>query len=92
MSATVEEKRRKWKDWKKGGNKEEYLIAKKHAKRIVYLAKKKAEYQRLSEFKEKDVHRIAKQMRRENQDAVGDKCIKDDSGSLTLDDESMCLV
>ena len=35
-----------------------------------------------------DIFRLAKQMRRDNQDVIGEKCVKDDSGNLSLDDEA----
>ena len=31
-----------------------------------------------------DIFKIAKQLRKDNQDVVGDKCVKDDSGNLSL--------
>ena len=35
-----------------------------------------------------DIFKIAKQLRKGNQDVVGDKCVKDDSGNLSLDNEA----
>ena len=39
VNSAVKEKRRCWKTWKKGGNKEKYQKAKGLAKHAVYLAK-----------------------------------------------------
>ena len=35
-----------------------------------------------------DIFKIAKQLRKDNQDVVGDKCVKDDSGNLSIDNEA----
>ena len=35
-----------------------------------------------------DIFKIAKQLRKDNQDVVGDKCVKDDSGDLSFDNEA----
>ena len=35
-----------------------------------------------------DIFKIAKQLRKDNQDVVGDKCAKDDSGNLSFDNEA----
>ena len=43
VNDAVKEKRRLWKIWKNGGSKEDYVLAKKVAKRRVFPAKKKAE-------------------------------------------------
>ena len=88
----IAEKRRAWKLWKHGGDKEIYLHAKRSAKRAVYLAKKNAEASRFSDLKPGpvDIFKIAKQMRKDNLDVVGDKCIKDDSGNLAISDAAKC--
>ena len=39
-----------------------------------------------------DVFIIAKQTRRENQDVIGDKFVKDDAGNLSIDNDSMKTV
>ena len=90
VSTVIAEKRRCWKAWKQGGDKEQYLEAKRNAKHAVYTAKKTAEDQNLSNLKPgmDDIFRIAKQMKKDNQDVVGDKCIKDDTGNLSLTTES----
>ena len=96
----IAEKRRCWKAWKQGGGKEQYLQAKRNAKRTVYTAKKTAEEKTAEEktAEEKkfsdlkpgmdDIFKIAKQLRKDNQDVVGDKCVKDDSGNLSFDNEA----
>ena len=89
VNAAIKRKRQCWKEWKKGASKEPYLIAEREAKRAVYRAKKRAEERELQNVTEgKDnIFRIAKQMKRENQDVIGDKCVRDDDG-VTAHDEA----
>ena len=55
----IKEKRRLWKLWEMGGSKEDYLAAKKYAKRAVYNAKKIAQETRFTEINtEKDCNKI----------------------------------
>ena len=35
-----------------------------------------------------DIFKIAKQLRKYNQDVVGDKCVNDDPGNLSFDNEA----
>ena len=35
-----------------------------------------------------DIFKIVKQLRKDNQDVVGEKCVKDDSGNLSFDNEA----
>ena len=90
VKLAIAEKRRYWKAWKQGGGKEQYLQAKQNAKRTVYTAKKTAEEKKFSDLKPglDDIFKIAKQLRKDNQDVVGDKCVKDDSGNLSFDNEA----
>ena len=90
VESAVNEKRRLWKAWKKGGNKEDYLSAKRASKRAVFLARKKAEESQFSHIADNDPHlyRLAKQMRKENWDVVGEKCIRDDAGNLSFSDDA----
>ncbi len=84
VTHVVREKRRLWKEWKKGGSREAYLEAKRMAKLSVYRAKKAAEDRELGDVKsgKGNIFRVANQMRKRNQDVVGEKCVKDDSGSM----------
>ena len=87
VNSAIAVKRWCWKAWKQGGGKEQYLQAKQNAKRTVYTAKKTAEEKKFSDQKPgmDDIFKIAKQLRKDNQDVVGDKCVKDDSGNLSFD-------
>ena len=86
VDKAVNEKRKFWKIWQNGGSKEDYLTAKRHAKRAVYIAKKAAQdakFGNLDRAEQKNkLFREARKMKSENQDIVGDKCIKDDEGKL----------
>ena len=90
VNLAIAEKRRCWKAWEQGGGKEQYLQAKRNAKRTVYTAKKTAEEKKFSDLKPgmDDIFKIAKQLRKDNQDVVGDKCVKDDLGNLSFDNEA----
>ena len=35
-----------------------------------------------------DIFKISKQLRSDDQDVVGDKCVKDNSGNLSIDNEA----
>ena len=70
MEQAVQEKRERWKAWQNGGSKEEYLVAKKSAKRAVYVAKKAAQdpkFSNLSKSEQKNkLFREARKMKSEN--------------------------
>ena len=69
--------------------KAKYSEAKRLAKREVWLAKSDAEKTKFSNISPNgsDIYKLAKQMDRENQDVVGEMCIKDDNGELALTDD-----
>ena len=56
----------------------------------MFEAKKAAEEARFSKLKHGDnsMFCLARQMRQDNQDIIGDKCVKDDSGKLSTTDEA----
>ena len=56
----------------------------------VYTAKMTAEEKKFSDLKPgmDDIFKIAKQLRKDNQDVVGDKCVKDDTSNLSFDNEA----
>ena len=63
---------------------------KRKAKKAVYDAKLRAENIKFTHVQRNDVaiFKMAKQMRKENLDVCGEKCIKDDSGNICMDTES----
>ena len=66
------------------------LDAKRKAPHTVYTAKKNAEKEKFASVKynKENIFRFAKQMRTENLDVIGEKCIRGDNGNLSLDDTS----
>ena len=65
-----------------------YDTAKKHAKRVVWLAKQDAGETVYANVDHKgpEIHRMAKQMRRQNQDICGEMSVRNNQGELCLDD------
>ena len=65
-----------------------YDTAKKHAKRVVWLAKQDAAETVYANVDHKgpEIHRMAKQMRRQNQDICGEMPVRNNQGELCLDD------
>ena len=90
MESLVKHKRKLWKEWQKGNNKEKYLEAKRKTKSSVFVAKRKALEEKFSQLISSDsknfISKLAKRTKRENQDIVGDKCVKNDEGCLTYHD------
>ena len=66
-----------------------YDTAKCHARREVWLAKSAASVETFKavDTQGSNIYRIARQMNRENQDIVGENCVKNDAGQLSLTDE-----
>ena len=71
-----------------------YNVAKRNTKHAVWLAQSEAEKEQFADIgpRGEGVFRIAKQMDRTNQDVVGEKCVRNDAGELTLDDEDKTSV
>ena len=90
VEEAVREKRRCFKLWKAGGSRAAYNTAKRTSKRVVHQAKSEAEKVALQKIDARsgDVYRLAKQMRCDNQDVMGEKPVKNDAGQLSLDEES----
>ena len=89
----IKEKRKAWQQWKKGGSKEDYLKAKKTAKTAVYHAKKDAQTKQFSSINNNSdktrIFKIAKRLKQDNVDIVGEKCVRNNDGNLalTIDDK-----
>lgn len=90
VETAVQEKRRCFKAWKSGGSRAAYNAAKRVSNRAVYHAISEAEKVVLENIDPKtaDIYRLANQMRRDNQDVMGEKPVKNDAGELSLDDEA----
>ena len=88
VDAVIKDKRKAWKAWKQGGSRAEYNRLKREAKRTVYHAKKSAEDLKFARVSSNstEIFRIARQMRDENQDVVGEKCVFYDAGNMCFTD------
>ena len=77
VDCAIKEKRRLWKDWQEGGDKEQYLQAKRKAKSAIYATRKSAQEAKFGDFKSNDkknqIFKEARMMKSENQDIVGDR-------------------
>ena len=72
--------------------KAQYTEARRVARRVVWFAKHESEKSVFANVSDSDssIFKIANQMVRTNQDVVGEKCIRNDAGILSLsDDEKM---
>ena len=89
MEEAVKEKRRCFKLWKARGSRAAYNTAKRASKRAVHEAKSETEKVALQKIdptgKSADIYR---QMRRDNQDVMGEKPVKNDAGQMSLDEEA----
>ena len=67
----------------------DYVLATKMAKQRVFAAKKKAEKEKMKDIGTDThiIYHIAKQLKQENKDIVGKKCIWDDNGVLAFNEE-----
>ena len=92
VDSTIKEKRQLWKEWQKAADKGKYLQAKRKAKSAVYTARKRAQEDKFGDLKSNDqrnqIIKEARRMKNENQDIVGEKCIKDGDGHLAFDGKS----
>ena len=90
VEKAVSEKRKKWKAWKNGGSREEYNLAKRKSKQVLYAAKKAAEDEKFSDVNagRGDIFRMAKQMKKENVDVAGEQCVMNDAGNPCYGDTS----
>ena len=92
VEETVKVKRRAYKAYKKGkGSRGAYTLANKKAKHAVYLAKKAAETKRFGDLStnsdsRKNVFKLAKQIKAENSDIIGDPCIINNKGEMAFSD------
>ena len=86
INDAITEKRTLWTVWKNGGSKEDYVKAKKVAKHAVFTAKRKALDYKFSNKDDVALFYLAKLIREQNQDTVGEKCVKNDDNKLAYSD------
>ena len=94
VDSLIKAKRQAFKAWKKGtGPRSLYDDAKRRARRAVHQARLEADktfFEKVAPGSDNTaVFRLAKQLRRENADVVGEKPVRNDNGELALDDESL---
>ena len=86
VDAAVKLKRKLWKEWQSGGSKDLYLEAKRATKSAIYYAKKSAQQAQFNDLnlanKRNQVFRLARKMKAESEDVVGEKCVKGDDGRV----------
>ena len=86
VQQAVSHKRKCFKVWKAGEDRDAYQAA----KRASNLAKTDAEKIAFKQINPRsvEIYRLAKQMRRENQDVIGDKPVRNNNGQMSLDVDS----
>ena len=82
----IKEKHKAWKARKFGGSRETYNLPKARAKKAVAKAKDAAEKEKFAKVgtNSNEIFKLARQMKSENMDVVGDKCIYNDDGKFCI--------
>ena len=90
MQQAVSHKRKCFKVWKAGGDRDAYQAAKRASNLAVHIAKTDAEKIAFKQINPRsvEIYQLAKQMRRENQDVIGNKPVRNNNGQMTLDVDS----
>ena len=90
MQQAVSNKRKCFKVWKAGGNRDAYQTAKRASNFAVHIAKTDAEKIAFKQINPRsvEIYRLAKQIRRENQDVIADKPVRNNNGQMSLDVDS----
>ena len=90
MQQVLSHKRKCFKVRKAGGDRDTYQAAKRASNLAVHIAKSDAEKIAFKQINPKsvEIYRLAKQMRRENQDVIGDKPVRNNNGQMSLDVDS----
>ena len=86
----VSHKRKCFKVWKAGGDRDPYQAAKRASNLAVHKAKTDAERISFKKINPRsvEIYQLAKQMRRENQDVIGDEPVRNNNGQMSLDVDS----
>ena len=90
VQQAVSHKRKCFKVWKSREDRDAYQAAKRASNLAVHLAKTDAEKIAFKQINTRSVEidRLANQMRRENQDVIGDKRVGNNNGQMSLDVDS----
>ena len=90
VQQAVSHKRKCFKVWKAGGDRHAYQTVKRASNLTVRIAKTDAEkiaFKKIN-LRSVEIYRLAKQMRRENQDVIGDKPMRNNNGQMFLNVDS----
>ena len=91
MEKAIAAKRKAFKAWKTGkGTRASYDAAKRNARHAVHHARQEADkkvYENIDP-KSSEVYRLANQFRRENDDDVADKPVKNDAGKMSMSENA----
>ena len=76
--------------WKAGGDSDTYQAAKRASNLAVHITKTDAEKIAFKQINPRsvEIYQMTKQMRRENQDVIGDKPVRNNNGQMSLDVDS----
>ena len=87
VQQAVSHKRKCFKEWKAGGDRDAYQAAKRASNLAVHIAKTDAEKIAFKKINPRsvEIYRLAKQMLQENQDVIGDKPMRNNNGQMSLD-------
>ena len=90
MQQAVSHKRKCFKVWKAGKDRDAYQAAKRASNLAVHITKTDAEKIAFKKINPRsvEIYRLAKQMRRENQDVIGDKPVRNNNGQMSMDVDS----
>ena len=90
VQQAVSHKRKCFKVWKAGGDRDAYQAAKRAFNLAVHITKTDAEKIAFKKINPRsvEIYRLAKQMRRESQDVIGDKPVRNNNDQMSLDVDS----
>ena len=90
VQQAVSHKCKCFKVWKAGGNRDAYQTAKRASNLAVHITKKDAEKIAFKQINPRyvEIYRLAKQMRWENQDVIGDEPVRNNNGQMSLNIDS----
>ena len=90
VDKAVVEKRERWRAWKAGGSRTDYNRAKKLARLAVYTALRNDDHDKYlrAERNKDEIFKIAKKLKSENSDVVGDKCVRDKPSLISYTDKA----
>ncbi|KAK4320812.1 hypothetical protein Pmani_008351 [Petrolisthes manimaculis] len=93
VNLAIREKRRLYKEHKKGGPREPYLAAKRKAKKEVYLAKKVIQDLVIDQVSDAEnpngIFNLARRIKEDGRDIVGERCVRKDDGTITYVDKEI---